>query len=349
MQTAFIIDWNNYGNGLPDANGDGLPDSTVATPHGTAAFSYNSGHLYCTYTPNQGFHGVDNINYKYPSHTDGGTLWLESNQATIHVAVDPLTVRLDVAGEWGTDGNTQTIIPVNTGWDEQGIKGVTRLQDNQHDGIVADDPQLRIATLTVTNNFPCAVTGQWSLLLRSVVPGFTINDYGSFARVYQQAGGVWQEIFNGQQFHVTIGAGQTLTVSLLLEGISSTDADPSHRYDVTATFHIENIADGILQGGLRSVPDVTDSLSRLTIAAVDLAVGPDGHPMPDVYEDDLAERDSVQQGLRRRLRGRQPESAAGQHRSAAHRRDPAAGLRGRGRSGFRHAHASPMPSTARGR
>ncbi len=85
---------------------------------------------------------------------------------------------------------------------------------------------------------------------------------------------------------MTIPAHQTLTVSLLLEGISATDADPSHCYSVTADFHVENIANQILQGGFREVIDSTGSL-RLTIAAVDLAVGPAGHAMPETYEDTL--------------------------------------------------------------
>ncbi len=183
-------------------------------------------------------------------------------------------------------GLHRTVVPLNTGWDEQGMKGVTRLQDYQHDGIVADDPQLRTATLTIRNDYPCPVTGQWSLLLRTAVPGFTIYDYGSFARVYQQVGSAWQEVISQDQYHVTIPAHQTLTVSLLLEGISATDADPSHCYSVTADFHVENIANQILQGGFREVIDSTGSL-RLTIAAVDLAVGPAGHAMPETYEDTL--------------------------------------------------------------
>ncbi len=210
----------------------------------------------------------------------------QSNEATIYISVDPITVQLDVQGEWGTGGNTQAILPVNTGWDEQGMNDVTRLQDYQHNGIVADDPQLRTATLTITNDYPCPVTGQWSLLLRTAVPGFTIYDYGSFARVYQQVGSAWQEVICQEQYHVTIRAHQTLTVPLLLEGISATDADPSHCYSVTADFHVENIADVILQGGFREVIDSTGSL-RLTVAAVDLAVGPAGHAMPETYEDTL--------------------------------------------------------------
>ncbi len=81
-------------------------------------------------------------------------------------------------------------------------------------------------------------------------------------------------------FSVTIGAGQTLEVPLLLEG-TAVNVDPN----LVATFHAINLADGILANGLAAVgvPDATDSLT-LHLRAVDLSVG----SMPEVYEDTLA-------------------------------------------------------------
>ncbi len=137
------------------------PEIVDGPSHGTASVLGDPGYTYLKYVPASGFHGVDTFTYDYPDRLvdimppyQVYYEYLASNVATVHVAVDPVVVQLDVQGEWGTGNSRQAILPLNTGWDEQGVSGDARVQDYEHAGIVADDPQLRSATLDVTNDYP---------------------------------------------------------------------------------------------------------------------------------------------------------------------------------------------------
>ncbi|MCD4727575.1 MAG: hypothetical protein K8R46_07935, partial [Pirellulales bacterium] len=239
-------------------------------------FMCGDGGYFCYYTPAitpaPGFHGVDTFTYKYPAIPDQ---LHESRTATVKIAVEPVVVELDVAGEFEEGIYRRAIVPENVDWHEEALLGGSRLADDLHDGIVADDARLRTATLRLTNNFPCEVTGYWSMFFRVVS-----FDYGGIARAYRQVGDQWHEVITEQEVMVSIPAGQTIETPLLIEGISSQDID------LIANFHVVNIADEILQGGLRSVAETSDTVG-LKVRNVDLAVGPWQHAMPEVYEDDL--------------------------------------------------------------
>ncbi|MCD4727306.1 MAG: protein-arginine deiminase domain-containing protein, partial [Pirellulales bacterium] len=174
-------------------------------------------------------------------------------------------------------------MPENVDWYEGAVLGGSRLADNLHDGILDDDSQLRDATVLITNNFPVAVTGYWCPTFITHAGGWNIEDYGGHIRAYHNVDSQWREIFTYQKFRVTIDPGVTLMVPLLLEGISPTGSD-----DLTfkVDFHVINVANESLQGGLRNVPDTSDNVA-LSIASVDLAVGPTNDPMPELFEDTL--------------------------------------------------------------
>ncbi|NLF06485.1 MAG: hypothetical protein GX594_00680, partial [Pirellulaceae bacterium] len=52
--------------------------------------------------------------------------------------------------QYDTASGPEAILPVNTGWEEEGMQGVGRVADNKNNGIVADledDPHLRSGTV----------------------------------------------------------------------------------------------------------------------------------------------------------------------------------------------------------
>ena len=206
-----------------------------------------------------------------------------------------------IATKFGYAGGPEMILPVNTGWEEEGMQGVGRVADNKNNGIVADledDPHLRSGTVTLSNDYPCSVTGYWTLS----IPYYTSGQWKDYlssgkVRVYRDVSGTWTEMFACEQIPVTIAAGQSVAVSLALEGLAQ---PPGY---LRAFFHVIRLNDDVLQGGFGtdqwggelSNPGAIDDHCNaydevyLTVAEVDLRVGGTTSPpaMPDVYEDTL--------------------------------------------------------------
>ncbi len=85
-----------------------------------------------------------------------------NREATAYVAVEPVSADVWIEGQYDTANGPEAVLPVNTGWEEQGVQGISRITDEVNNGIVenpASDPHLRTAAVTLTNDFPCAATG----------------------------------------------------------------------------------------------------------------------------------------------------------------------------------------------
>ena len=146
---------------------------------------------------------------------------------------------------------------------------------DDHAGIVATDPQLRTATLHVTNDYPCAVSGYWSL---SIPVGYAGDELGGEIRAYRQVGSA---LAGG--FRRAAGLGHHCG------GPDARSPAPAgrrwleQRRDALRDFHAVNLADEALASGLLPAYEAHDSLT-LEVHTVDLCVG----SMPDVYKGDLA-------------------------------------------------------------